>query len=130
MHTIDSNRCYGDSAEPTIPLDLKTTEITNTTLSISWRAPANPNGALTYYKVYRNNEPSTTTTATQVKQKKMEQKCLILDFINDVLKYLILDYHDRCRKLHGLHCENQSLQQRVTMFPVFRKSSSENENRM
>lgn len=53
-------------AEPSMPLNLKPTEITNKTLSITWSAPVNPNGANTYYMIYRNNEAPNKSLASKV----------------------------------------------------------------
>lgn len=55
--------------EPSVPLDLDLVEVTNRSLSITWRAPLSPNGASTYYQIFRSNDTNVWATAvtTQVK---------------------------------------------------------------
>ena len=53
--------------EPSVPLDLTPTEVTNNSLAIDWRAPVYPNGADTFYMIYRNNEVPIKSLASQVK---------------------------------------------------------------
>lgn len=55
--------------EPSVPLDLNLIEVTNRSLSITWRAPMSPNGASTYYQVFRSNDTNVwaTTEKTTVK---------------------------------------------------------------
>ncbi|KAK4036667.1 cytokine receptor isoform X2 [Daphnia magna] len=48
--------------KPSVPLDLNLIEVTNRSLSITWRAPMSPNGASTYYQVFRSNDTNVWAT--------------------------------------------------------------------
>ncbi|KAI9551931.1 hypothetical protein GHT06_022268 [Daphnia sinensis] len=48
--------------KPSVPLDLNLIEVTNRSLSITWRAPVSPNGASTYYQVFRSNDTNVWAT--------------------------------------------------------------------
>jgi hypothetical protein len=52
-----------------VPLDVDLIEVTNRSLSITWREPMSPNGASTYYQVFRSNDTNVwaTTETTKVK---------------------------------------------------------------
>jgi hypothetical protein len=52
-----------------VPLDLNLIEVTNRSMSITWRAPVSPNGASTYYQVFRSNDTNVwaTTYTTRVR---------------------------------------------------------------
>ncbi|EFX83323.1 hypothetical protein DAPPUDRAFT_100606 [Daphnia pulex] len=54
--------------KPSVPLDLNLIEVTNRSMSITWRAPVSPNGASTYYQVFRSNDTNVwaTTDRTRV----------------------------------------------------------------
>lgn len=62
--------------EPSVPLDLNLIEVTNRSMSITWRAPVSPNGASTYYQVFRSNDTNVWATSYTTRVRKTNSHSL------------------------------------------------------